>query len=284
MKKQLIGFIGQGWIGKHYANDFEARKFPVVRYSLEPEYQKNKEKIKDCDIVFIAVPTPTTPEGFDDSIVRGTIRLVGEGKIAVIKSTVTPGTTEAIQQENPNIFVLNSPEFLTESTAQHDASFPKRNIIGVPGKKPLGMEKAKTVMNILSRAPYTKICSAREAELIKYGRNVLGYFRVIFVNLLYDLTLKLGADWEVIREAMSADPDNSPTYMNPLHKKGRGAGGHCFIKDFATFIDLYETIMGDKEGSAVLRSLEQKNIELLQSTNKDLDLLKEVYGSSLKRK
>ena len=61
--KPLIGFIGQGWIGKNYANDFEARGYATVRYALEEPYKANEDKIKDCDIVFIAVPTPSTPTG-----------------------------------------------------------------------------------------------------------------------------------------------------------------------------------------------------------------------------
>ena len=43
MKK--IGFIGQGWIGKNYADDFERRGLEVVRYALEEPYVKNKDKI-----------------------------------------------------------------------------------------------------------------------------------------------------------------------------------------------------------------------------------------------
>ena len=70
--------------------------------------------------------------------------------------------------------------------------------------------------------------------------------------------------------------------MNPMHQKGRGAGGHCFIKDFATFADLYENIVGDQEGVAVLRSLEKKNKALLAATNKDGDILRGVYGGSIK--
>ena len=79
MDKPRIGFIGQGWIGKNYADDFERRGYHTVRYALEPQYVGNKEKIKDCDIVFIAVPTPTTPAGFDSSIVEGALSLVGAG-------------------------------------------------------------------------------------------------------------------------------------------------------------------------------------------------------------
>ena len=55
MKKEKIGFIGQGYIGKNYADDFENRGFNVIRYALEEPHYKNDEHIEDCGIVFIAV-------------------------------------------------------------------------------------------------------------------------------------------------------------------------------------------------------------------------------------
>src|SRR5690348_15329082 len=106
--KPLIGFIGQGWIGKNYADDFEHRGYTTVRYGLEPEYAQNKDRIADCDIVLIAVPTPTTRDGFNPSIVRSVLHLVGKGKTALIKSTLLPGTTEELQKEFPDIIILNS--------------------------------------------------------------------------------------------------------------------------------------------------------------------------------
>lgn len=251
----------------------------MIRYSLDPEYVNNREKIKDCDIVFIAVPTPTTPKGFDDSIVRDCLKLVGANKIAVIKSTVIPGTTEDLQRQYPEILVLHSPEFLTESSAAHDAAHPQRNIIGIPSQSDVYLEKAKLVMGVLPPAPYNKICSSVDAEIIKYGRNISGYLRVIFANLLYDLTNKLDGNWEDVKEAMSADPDTGPTYLNPIHKSGRGAGGHCFIKDFASFAKLYHQLLpDDRLGYNILVANELKNNDLLRSTKKDIDLLEGVYG------
>ncbi len=127
-----IGFIGQGWIGKHYADEFESRMYNVIRYSLEEPYVQNKSMIKDCEVVFIAVPTPTTENGFDESVVRDALKLVGKKKIAVIKSTLLPGITEKLQSEFPDVYVLHSPEFLVEATAAHDAAKPHRNLVGIP--------------------------------------------------------------------------------------------------------------------------------------------------------
>src|SRR4030042_5540602 len=151
--ENMIGFIGQGWIGKNYADNFAERGFNVVRYGLEEPYAQNGEHIKDCDIVFIAIPTPSTPQGFNAEILKKVIKKVGHGKIAVIKSTVFPGTTEQIQKENPDIFVLHSPEFLTESTASYDAANPIRNIVGIPVVNDNYHRKAADVMAGLARAP-----------------------------------------------------------------------------------------------------------------------------------
>jgi len=279
-----IGFIGQGWIGKNYADNFEDRDYEVVRYSLEKPFVDNKEKIKDCDIVFIAVPTPSTLEGFDSSILKNAIKAVGKGKIAVIKSTLLPGTTESIQEDNPEIYIMHSPEFLTEATAAHDAANPSRNIIGLPKDSKEYKEKAQEVLEVLPYAPYKVICSAKEAELIKYGGNCWFYFKVIFINMLYDLAKKNNCKWENIQDTMAADPRIGGTHLNPVHQGGRGAGGHCFIKDFAAFSELYEKQVGDKAGLAVLESLKNKNIDLLTSTGKDLDLLKGVYEDEITKK
>lgn len=154
-ERPLIGFIEQGFIGKNYADDFERRGYTTVRYALEEPYRDNKEKIKDCDIVFIAVPTPTTPEGFDDSIVQFALSLVGVGKIAVIKSTLLPGSTKKFQAAFPDRFILHSPEFLAEKTATHDAAHPNRNIIGMPEKTSEFEERAAQVLAALPPAEYS---------------------------------------------------------------------------------------------------------------------------------
>ncbi len=278
---QKIGFIGQGWIGKNYADDFESRGFFVVRYAKENGYDGNSKLIEECDIVFIAVPTPTTPFGFDDSIVRAVIKLVGKGKKAVIKSTIVPGTTKSIQKENPDIFVFHSPEFLREASAAHDASHPDRNIIGIPEDTKEFREKAQAVIDVLPKAPFELICDANNAELVKYAGNCFLYTKVVYMNMLYDLTTKLGGSFEEVRDAMMGDPRIGKSHMDPVHQSGRGAGGHCFIKDFSAFIKMYEKNVGDNLGIEALRALEGKNIDLLKQSNKDHDLLRGVYGENI---
>lgn len=273
-----IGFIGQGFIGKNYADNFEARDFEVIRYALEEPHIGNKDQIQHCDIVFIAVPTPTTPEGFDASIVKDAIGLVGTGKIAVIKSTILPGTTTQLQQEDPDRIVLYSPEFLSEATAAHDAANPFSNIVGVSVQDEAHERAARAVHAVLADAPQSFTCTSLEAELIKYSHNGSGFVSIVFFNLMYDLAQKLGASWEPIQAALQADPFIANRYAKPVHKSGRGAGGHCFIKDFAALRELYESEKMDDLGVKAFRAVEEKNISLLKESGKDLDLLEGVYG------
>lgn len=275
-----IGCIGQGWVGKNIADNFERRNYSVVRYALEPEYALNRRHIKDCDVVFIAVPTPTTPQGFDYSIVEEMVSLVGDGKIAVIKSTVLPGTSKKIQDAHPGKVVLFSPEFLCESTAQYDVSNPMFNILGLAYDSAGHRNAAEEVMRTLPKSKHNFIVRAEAAELFKYAHNINGYMRVILSNILHDVAEKINVDWADVKLIMDNDPMMSPYYNSPIHKKGRGAGGHCFIKDMVAFRMLYENVCGnDTLGVDVLKVMESKNLELLQSTNKDTDIIKGVYGT-----
>jgi UDPglucose 6-dehydrogenase len=299
--KKTLGFIGQGFIGKNYSDDFEERGYEVVRYARGKEFQENLPALKKCKIVFIAVPTPTTPEGFDDSILRDALKNIGDGATVVIKSTLAVGTTDKIQKDYPKLFIMHSPEFLTERTAAHDARHPARNIIGIPIENDEYKKRAREVMKMLPNAPYETICKAEEAELIKHGGNNWFYFKVVYINMLYDVAQSYNLDWDVIKEAMAADSRIGSSHLQPnhqsgplrkdmeklgygdyhfepIHKSGRGAGGNCFIKDFESFIEMYAKHVGDERGKKALESVRNKNIDLMLNTEKDLDLLKGVYG------
>jgi UDPglucose 6-dehydrogenase len=283
-----IGFIGQGFIGKSYADDMERRGYPTVRYALEKPYRANKDKIKGCDIVFIAVPTPTTRKGFDYSIVEGALTLVGKGKVAVIKSTILPGTTKKLQKKFPAVFVMHSPEFLVLKQAAEDAARPLRNIIGIPKNTTAFKLRAKSVMKVLPRAPFELICAAEEAEMVKYAGNFFLYLKVLFGNLIYETAEAIGADYEVVRKAIAADPRIGPSHLEVAHESGhkgarvgRGAGGVCFIKDIEAFSNFYSSKTKDKKGTNFLKSAIEKNVALLIKSKKDLDLLEGVYGTKI---
>lgn len=277
-----IGFIGQGFVGKSTADNLEQRGYSVVRYALEPEYQGNVKEISYCEIVFIAVPTPSTPQGFDFSIVEKVLALVAEGSIAVIKSTLLPGTTKKLQDLYPNKIVLFSPEFLCENTAAYDVANPMMNVIGLPYDTAGHRKAAEKVKATFPKSEHNFIVSAQSAELFKYAHNLNGYFRVVLANLLYEVGEKVEAGWAEVKIMMGSDIMMSPYYNNPIHKGGRGAGGNCFVKDMAAFRDLYsEMVVEDTRGLRVLEALEMKNLQLLNKTGKSQDIIKKVYGDKV---
>ena len=280
-KDLLIGFIGQGFIGKNYANDFENRGYSVIRYAKEEPYIDNQERIKECDIVFIAVPTPTTPNGFNYDILSDVIAHCGENKSVVIKSTIMPGTCAMLQAKYPNHFIFHSPEFLTEKNAAYDASHPTRNIIGYSIENEEFRRRAEEILSTLPEAALSMICNDKEAETIKYASNCFLYLKVIYANILHDLADIEGSDYEKIRAGVAADPRIGDSHFSINHG-GRGAGGNCFIKDFSAFIGYAEKLIGASARLDFLKKAEEINIDLLLNSEKDLNLLEGVYGKDIR--
>jgi nucleotide sugar dehydrogenase len=285
MQNFKIGFIGQGWIGKNYADNFEERGFEVVRYDKTDNYIKNKEAVKKCEIVFVAVPTPTTPKGFDCSILVDAISdATVPGQIVVIKSTVKIGTTEMLQQKFSDRFFIHSPEFLTESTARHDVDFPERNIVGITDKS----EKfAERVLEIFPSANHDFIVSCRESELVKYMGNCYFYAKNMMSNIFYDLANQYDIDHETCRQMVACDSRIGEVHTHVFHKGGRGAGGDCLIKDMAALREMIGESLSDADKEDRIRlelmekalsSLENLNRRLLKETKKSEELLKMVYG------
>ncbi len=205
---------------------------------------------------------------------------MGKGKTAVLKSTILPGTTASLQKKFQDVVLLYSPEFLSVASHLHDAAHPFANLVGMPESDAKHYLAAERVMKVLPKAPFSSICKSAEAEIFKYSHNASGYTQVILFNLMYDLGQKFGVNWDVINRAIQADPLISNRYSNPLHKSGRGAGGGCFIKDIAALRShIKKHLPHDTLAHKVLEAMEAKNMHLLTSTGKDLDLLEDVYGA-----
>jgi len=134
----------------------------------------------------------------------------------------------------------------------------------------------------MADAPYTKITTALNAELIKYMGNVYLTQKVVLANLFHDLAEASGVDYQDIRDAVGADPRIGYNHLDIDDLGGRGAGGFCFIKDLAALREAYETrIPEDVTGRALLAALEEKNINLLVDSGKDIELVEGVYGAGV---
>lgn len=102
-----------------------------------------KLALKDCDIIFIAVNTPTKKSGLgsdwslDISYIDASVRTIAnfdfhKRVIIVEKSTVPVKTCDYIKAilKNKNFCVVSNPEFLAEGNAIKDLLEPDRVIIG----------------------------------------------------------------------------------------------------------------------------------------------------------
>lgn len=193
-------------------------------------------ELNRADFIYMCLPTPYVKGvGCDTSIIEKIMPEITGKKVIIIKSTVTPGTTEKLQKKFPQHRFLFSPEFLTEVTADNDMTFPDRQIIGYTEKS---YTIAKDVLQQLPLAPFERIMKSEEAEMIKYFGNNWFAVKVVFANQMYDLCQKLGIDYEIVKEGSAADKRIGRTHLDIVHKGGRGAGGKCLRKDLGATVEL----------------------------------------------
>lgn len=281
MKNWRIGIIGIGMVGAQLKRWFEengyVRNQDLFLYDIDPK-KAYFDNINMADVIFIAVPTPRSYDNscdlsaVDDALGRIVDLLF---KIVVIKSTVPPGTTEAIQKKFPNWNVLFNPEFLTESQAWEDFVKPDRQIIGFT-EQSLGA--AHIVLSLLPKAPfmspwgintYKQIrITATEAEIIKYGCNIHFIRKVNFANLLNSLCELLRVDYDNVRRGMAADFRIGDSHLDVNHSGYRGWSGHCFPKDLDAFIGHLKAL-GLKKEAILLESDKAFNLVLFVKPEAD---------------
>ncbi|OGH61711.1 MAG: hypothetical protein A2848_02325 [Candidatus Magasanikbacteria bacterium RIFCSPHIGHO2_01_FULL_50_8] len=228
--------MGAGMVGGSTIRYFESSGHAVVIYDPFKGHT-DASVLGGADYIFICVPTPYDEEkgGFDLSFVRDAMRLIPAGKIAIIKSTVLPGTTDALQKEFPELKVVFNPEFLTEESADQDMRFPDRQVIGYT-KESYGI--TGDIMMLLPVAPFDRIMPASEAEMVKYFANCWFSVKVVFANQMFDVCDKLGINYDNVKEAASADKRIGRSHLQIFHKGYRGYGGKCLPKDTRAMIQL----------------------------------------------
>jgi len=230
-----IGIMGLGVVGSAVRRYFEAQGH---RPRLYDPYLAlgSRQEINEARVIFVCVPTPYREHGgFDPSAVEEAITLLKPEKIVVIKSTVLPGTTDALQRRHPDHRILFNPEFLREATAYEDFLRPGRQIVGCTD---LSWPVAGEVMSLLPRAPFMRVVTAAEAEMAKYMANAFLALKVSFANEIYDLCTALGINYEAVHPLVAADARIGPSHLDVFRDGYRGYDGKCLPKDIRSLMDL----------------------------------------------
>lgn len=230
--KPSIGIIGYGMVGGAVGAWFKR----AAKYDIK-KYPDGLPEVNKAEIVFICVPSPyNAVTGYTmKAVIKAATSLTGK-KIIVLKSTVLPGTTAQLQKQFPQHLWLFNPEFLVEKTNIQDFLKPDRQIIGLARQTAAHRRAAQRVMRLLPPAPYRALTTATEAELIKIAANAFGALKVVYANTVYDIAKQVGADYEVVRQGISADPRITASWMKIWFDGYRGYSGKCFPKDVGALI------------------------------------------------
>ena len=219
-----------------------------------------KTSVKNSDIIFICVGTPTKKSGSSAdlsqvyNVAKELSLSINKFKIIITKSTVPVTTGDEIEKilskkNNKNKFaVVSNPEFLREGEAIRDFTFPDRVIVGSNDKKSNRIMKNLYAPLISKGAQYIHT-SRRAAELIKYASNAFLATKITFINEIANLCEKTGINVEDISIGMGLDKRIGSRFL----RAGPAYGGSCFPKDtraitstadkFKTNLSLIKTVI-----------------------------------------
>ena len=200
------------------------------------------ESIKDADLVFITVGTPSRRLNDDAdlsyvwSVADEIAKNIKKYCVVVTKSTVPVGTSKEIKRiigklVPEDLFdVVSNPEFLREGSAIDDFMRPDRVVIGSENLK------SEKIMKELYRPLYLRetpivSTSIETAEIIKYASNSFLATKITFINEIADLCEVVGANVQDVSKAMGIDQRIGNKFLNA----GPGYGGSCFPKDVKAF-------------------------------------------------
>ncbi|CAF1156202.1 unnamed protein product [Didymodactylos carnosus] len=212
-----------------------------------------KKAIREADLIFISVNTPTKSYGFgngrapDLRYVEEAARHIAEtatsNKIVVEKSTVPVKAAESIKtilQTNKQPGVLSNPEFLAEGSAIADLLAPDRVLIGgddsVEGL--LAVQKLSWIYE--HWVPKEKILTTNtwSSELSKLAANAFLAQRISSINTISAVCEATGANVAEVAKAVGLDSRIGSKFLNA----SIGFGGSCFQKDVYNLIYLAESL------------------------------------------
>ena len=199
--------------------------------------------IRDTELSFICVGTPSSPNGSQDlSAIRRVMQSIGQAigakadfHTVILRSTVRPGTVDEVmrpileqasgKRADADFGVGFQPEFLREGTSIKDYDNPPFTVIGTQSQR-----SASVLQNLFGHLPCEFITtSVGVAEMLKYACNAFHAVKVTFANEIGRLSQAVDIDARQVMDLVCRDKrlNISPAYMKP----GFAFGGSCLPKD-----------------------------------------------------
>ncbi len=260
MKKEKIGVVGLGYVGKaieaYFKRFYNLNTFDI---NVDSSCSSLDQLVSLSEIIFICLPTPMRKNGSTDlRIIDSVIKNINSianrdsNKLVVIKSTIPIGTTNRFINKYDKIKICFNPEFLTEANYLEDFKNQDRIILGGDNVDVLYKLYSETFIN----AEIVKT-DCQTAEMVKYVTNSFLATKVSYANEIESFCSHLNIDYNNMIKIASLDRRLGNSHWNvPGPDGNRGYGGTCFPKDMASLICQFEQ---NKMQSIILKASFNRN-------------------------
>ena len=245
-KKARVGIVGMGYVGTALSEAVYKGGFSILGFDIDSEkiakinaIQKknfqateNIERVRECDIVAICVPTPVDEYNRPNlSILTKAASSISanlkKGQLVILESSVGPQTTRNLLYPilASGSSLKGSDFFLAFSPERVDPGNGKFNVKNTP-KIVSGIDENSLSLATLFYASFVDkvypVSSLETAEMTKVLENVFRLVNISLINEINQFTKKIGVDiWEVIGAA------STKPFGFLAHYPGPGAGGDC---------------------------------------------------------
>jgi UDPglucose 6-dehydrogenase len=211
-----------------------------------------EEGIKEAEIIFVSVNTPTKTFGsgmgmaadlqYWDKTAKQIRKFAESDKIIVEKSTLPVKTALAMERiltatnNGVHFEILSNPEFLAEGTGIKDLEDPDRVLIG-SRETPSGLKARESLVEVYANwVPQDRIITSNiwSSELSKLVANAFLAQRISSINSISALCEKTDADITEVARAVGMDRRLGNKFLNA----SVGFGGSCFKKDILNLVYL----------------------------------------------
>ena len=244
---------------------WQSEQLPIYEPGLEEVVRCGRDRnlffsteidrhIKEADIIFVSVNTPTKTFGqgagkaadlqYWEKTARQILENSSSPKIVVEKSTLPVRTAHAMERilnsndDGLHFDVVSNPEFLAEGTALSDMEDPDRVLIG--GRETSSGQRAiQAIVDIYAHwVPRERIITTNlwSSELSKLAANAFLAQRISSINAISALCEKTEADVAEVARAIGTDSRIGPRFL----RASVGFGGSCFKKDILNLVYLCE--------------------------------------------